>query len=49
MSLLDLGYRFVIRSGRADWVHAAEMKPGDVDATDMTDEELTAALREAGA
>lgn len=34
------GYRFVVRDREALWVHHLEMRPGDIDATDMSDEEL---------
>jgi hypothetical protein len=46
MSLKDEGFRFVIRGGSADWVHPSLVQCGDVDATDLSDEEFEYALGE---
>lgn len=43
MNLQEQGFRFVLRGGAGLWVHPAEMKPGDVDCTDMSDAEFDAA------
>lgn len=41
---VELGYRYVIRDGNCLWVHHLELRPSDIDATDMTDDELLQAL-----
>lgn len=48
MNLQEQGYRFILR-GRGqevagNWEHPADIVPGGFDATDLTDEELAAAL-----
>jgi hypothetical protein len=42
MSLQDQGFRFVWRPALREclWSHPAEVKPGDVDCTDMSDREF---------
>lgn len=40
MSLKDQGFRFVRRIDDFLWVHAAEIRSGDLDCTDMTDEQF---------
>lgn len=40
MTLADEGSRFVIRDGKAEWVHPAEKRATDIDCTDMTDAEF---------
>lgn len=37
MTLKDQGFRFVCRDGKFDWLHPADIKPGDIDCTDMDD------------
>lgn len=46
-TLKDQGFRFIRRGeGVFNWVHPAELKPGDLDCTDMSDDEFEAAVRE---
>lgn len=43
MSLKDQGNRFVCRGHRDfRWCHCLEMLPGDIDCTDMSDEDFEA-------
>lgn len=44
MSLQEQGFRYVLRGAAGLWVHPANMKPGDVDCTDMDDDEFEAAV-----
>lgn len=48
MNLQDQGYRFILREkdGRVDghWEHPATMRPGGYDATDLSDEAMSAAI-----
>lgn len=49
MSLQDQGFRFVVRPSELDralWLHPADMKPGDIDCTDMGDEEFEALIED---
>lgn len=39
------GYRFIFRDGRYLWAHALEMQPGDVDCSDMSDDEFEQFVR----
>lgn len=44
MSLKDEGFRWIFRPTLRDkfaWIHPAEIQEGDVDCTDMGDEEYT--------
>lgn len=47
MTLRDQGYRFVRRGVRFDWVHPAEVQRGDLDCTDMGDDEFERVVQEA--
>lgn len=40
MSLEEQGWRFVLRAGQFSWLHPADTKEGDVDCTDMADDEF---------
>ncbi len=45
MSLQELGFRFIHRDGGCKgWTHPAEVLPTDIDCTDMSDAEFTAAV-----
>ena len=44
MNLQEQGFRYVLRGADGRWVHPWAMKPGDVDCTDMSDEEFEAAV-----
>jgi len=44
-TLRDHGYRFVLRAGRFIWSHKMEIAAGDIDCTEMTDDELEALVR----
>lgn len=44
MSLFERGFRFVLRAGKFDWIHSEDVAPSDLDCTDMTDDEFTAAV-----
>jgi len=39
------GYRFVRRGVQFLWVHPLEMRAGDLDTTDMTDDEFEQVVR----
>lgn len=40
-NLKDVGFRFVRRQdGSFNWTHPLEVSPGDVDCTEMSDEEF---------
>jgi hypothetical protein len=40
MSLEEQGWRFVLRAGLFEWRHPADVVDGDVDCTDMADDEF---------
>lgn len=40
------GFRFIGRNGDWQWRHPAEVQPGDIDATNMTDGQFERAVRE---
>lgn len=42
MSLEEQGWRFVLRAGRFSWLHPGDSEAGDVDCTDMGDDEFEA-------
>jgi hypothetical protein len=42
VSLFAQGWRFIFRAGLFTWHHPADIQPGDVDCTDMTDAEFDA-------
>ena len=44
MNLQEQGFRFVLRGVAGAWMHPEEMRPGDLDCTDMSDEEFEDAL-----
>ena len=49
MSLQEKGWRFVLRdepSRESGWMPPLSMKPGDIDCTDMDDEEFFLAVKE---
>ncbi|MCL4822591.1 MAG: hypothetical protein KJZ57_00105 [Anaerolineales bacterium] len=43
MNLQEQGFRFVLRDGLGAWIHPADKRPGDLDCTDMSDDEFNAA------
>jgi hypothetical protein len=46
MTLADQGYRYVWRGpGDWRWIHPAERRPSDIDATDMDDGEFENLVR----
>jgi hypothetical protein len=48
MGLLAEGFRYTYRAGVGfNWTHPGAIEPGDVDCTDMNDEEFERAVREA--
>ena len=40
MTLKDEGFRFILRGEAFNWIHPADVQPGDVDCTDMDDAEF---------
>ena len=38
------GYRFIVRGADADWMQPWRIRPGDVDVTDINDEEELATI-----
>lgn len=36
---------YVLRAGKLDWIHKAEIRPGDVDCTDLSLDDLEEFLR----
>lgn len=46
MRLEEQGWRFILRAGRCDWRHPADSEDGDVDCTDMADDEFETTLKE---
>lgn len=49
MNLQELGFRFVGRAGRFFWCHPAQICEGDIDCTDMNDDEFAEAVLAANA
>jgi len=47
--LQQQGFRFVQRGATFKWVHQFELLAGDLDCTDMSDEQFEAAVREVAA
>lgn len=46
MSLKDERFRFVCRNDKFLWVHKAEMRDGDIDCTDMPEDEFVELVKE---
>lgn len=46
MSLEEQGWCFVLRAGLFSWLHPADAKEGDVDCTDMADDEFETLVKE---
>lgn len=40
MSLQEQGWRFVLRAGKFGWLHPADVEEGDIDCTEMADDEF---------
>ena len=45
MHLQTQGFRFIDRNGDFNWRHTNQLQAGDIDCTDMDDEEFEAQVR----